>query len=104
METYKIEIQEFLARTVEVKAKNLSEAFSIVKDKYREAEIVLNYDDFVEVDFIDINSQSKDDEKNTLMKEVIEYLYSDEKKHFEELDNPENHIFNKLERLLALIE
>ena len=104
METFKIEIQEFLARVVEVQAENISEAFSKVDEQYKKAEIVLDYNDFVEVDYIDINTQSKSDETKKLMKVIIEYLYYDEKKHFEELNNPENHIFKKLARLKVLLE
>ncbi|MEI8201572.1 MAG: DpnD/PcfM family protein [Bacteroidota bacterium] len=104
MKTYKIEIQEFLARIVEVKSENIYEAISKINEQYKRAEIVLDYNDFVEVDFIDINSQSKSDEKNKLMKEIIEHLYSDEKRHFEELDKPDNHIFSKLERLKTLLD
>ena len=99
METFKIEIQEFLAKVVDVEADNASDAISKVNEKYKKAEIVLDYNDFVEVDFIDTNSQSKNDEKNKLISDVIEYLYYDEKKHFEELNEPENHIFIKLKRL-----
>ena len=99
METFKIEIQEFLARVVYVEADNTSDAISKVNEKYKKAEIVLDYNDFVEVDFIDTNSQNKNDEKNKLISDVIEYLYYDEKKHFEELNEPENHIFIKLKRL-----
>ena len=104
METFKIEIQEFLARVVEVQAENISEAFSKVDEQYKKAEIVLDYNDFVEVDYIDINTQNKSDETKKLMKVIIEYLYYDEKKHFEELNNPENHIFKKLARLKVLLE
>lgn len=103
METFKIEIQEFLARVVEIEAISLHEAISKITESYQKAEIVLDYNDFVEVDFIDISNQSKHDEKNNLINDVIEYLYNDEKKHFEELDEPENHIFKKLERLKLLI-
>lgn len=99
METFKIEIQELLARVVDIEANNKNEAISKVNELYKKAEIVLDYNDFVEVDFIDINSQSKNDEKNKLISKVIDYLYSDEKKHFEELDKPEDHIFLKLKRL-----
>lgn len=63
MEIFKIEIREFLARVVEIKAENVTDAISKVYDKYKKAEIVLDYDDFVEVDFIDINTQNKSDEK-----------------------------------------
>lgn len=103
METFKIEVQEFLARVVEIEAISLNEAISKITESYKKAEIVLDYNDFVEVDFIDISNQSKHDEKNNLINDVIEYLYNDEKKHFEELDEPENHIFKKLERLKLLI-
>lgn len=104
MRTFKIEIQELLARVVEVKSENLEEAILKVKEKYKRAEIVLDYNDFIEVDFIDINSQSKSDLKNVLMKEVVEYLYSDECKHYEESDKPGDHIFKKLERLKVLLD
>lgn len=101
METFKIEVQEFLARVVEVEAENVSDAISKVKEQYRKTEIVLDYNDFIEVNFID--TESKGDEKEKLMKEVIEYLYSDEKKHFEESGKPEEHIYRKLERLKILL-
>jgi len=104
MQTFKIEIQELLTRAVEVQAKNLEEAFSKVYDQYKKAEIVLDYNDFAEVNFTDINSQSKQDEINMLIKGIIDYLYTDEQKHFLESDNPENHIFPKLERLKSLVD
>lgn len=103
METFKIEIQELLTRVVEVQAENIQEAFTKVNEQYKKAELVLDYNDFSEVNFTDINSQSKTDEINSLMKEVIDYLYSDEQKHFEESNRPQNHIFEKLERLKSLI-
>ena len=104
METFKIEIQELLARVVEVQAENIQEAFSKVNEQYIKAEIVLDYNDFAEVNFTDINSQSKTDKISSLIKEVINYLYSDEKKHFEESNQPQNHIFEKLEQLKSLID
>ena len=102
MGTFKIEIQELLARVVEIEADNKNEAISKVNELYKKTEIVLDYNDFVEVDFTDINSQSKNDEKNKLISEVVEYLYSDEENHFEESEEPENHIFLKLKRLKEL--
>jgi hypothetical protein len=104
METFKIEIQEILARVVEVQADNIHDAFSKVDDRYKKAEIVLDYNDFAEVNFADIDSHSKKDEINELIRGIIDHLYLDEKKHFEESDNPENHIFLKLERLKALVD
>ena len=102
MGTFKIEIQELLARVVEIEADNKNEAISKVNELYKKAEIVLDYNDFVGVDFTDINSQSKNDEKNKLISEVVDYLYSDEENHFEESEEPENHIFLKLKRLKEL--
>ena len=102
MKTFKIEIQEFLARVVEVEAENVIDAISKIEGQYKKTEIVLDYDDFIEANFID--TESKSDEKSELMKEVIEYLYYDEKKHFEEFDKPEKHIYTTLERLKALLD
>jgi len=99
MKTFKIEIQEFLSRVVEIEADNINDAFLKVNEKYKKSEIVLDYNDFVEVDFIDMNSQIKNDEKNKLINEVIDYLFTDEKKHFEELNEPENHIFFKINKI-----
>lgn len=104
METFKVEIQELLARVVEVQAETIQDAFSKIKEQYKKAEIVLDYNDFAEVNFTDINSQSRADEINSLIKEVVKYLYTDEKKHFEELEKPNNHIFPKIERLNTLID
>lgn len=104
METFKIEVQELLTRVVEVQSENIQEAFSKVHDQYKKAEIVLDYNDFTEVNFTDINSPSKKDEMNALIKEIINYLYADEQKHFEESDNSENHVFKKIERLKSLVD
>ena len=104
MKIFKIEIQETLARVVEVQADNLYEAFSKVKYQYKKTDIVLDYSDLVAVDFIDMDGQSKKDEINTLAKDVIEYLYWDEQKDFKGSGKPENHIFKKLERLKTLID
>ena len=41
----------------------------------------------------------KNEEKNRLICEIIEYLYEEEKKYFEKLNKPHNHIFLKLELL-----
>lgn len=47
METYKIEIQEFLSRIIEIEAENLDEAISKAKEMYQKEEIVLDSDDYV---------------------------------------------------------
>jgi hypothetical protein len=104
METFKIEVQEFLSRVVEVDAESRSEAISKINFQYQKTEIVLDYNDFVEVNFLDINSQSLIDEKDNLIKGVIDYLYEDEKKRYEEFEvAPENHIYLKIKRLNELL-
>lgn len=104
MQTFKIEIQELLARVVEVKADNIDHAYSKVHDQYERAEIVLDYNDYVDVDFIDVDKQSKTEEMTMLIKDLIGYLYNDERIHFEKMRMPENHIFKKLERLKSIID
>lgn len=101
METFKIEIQELLSRTIDIQAQNIEEAIEKVNKMYNSEKIVLDYDDLTKREIIPnilIN------EKENLTKEIIEYLYQDEKKHFEELEEPNNHIFSKIERLKTLVE
>ena len=104
MGTFKIEVQEFFARVIEIDAKDSQDAFAKVQRQYKNEKIVLDYNDFVDVNFIDFNSQSKEDEKNMLIKDIIEYIYVDKQKHFEESNNPKNNIFKKVERLKFLID
>ncbi len=47
METFKIEIQEFLSKIIEIEAKNIDEAVSKVREMYRSQEIVLDSEDYV---------------------------------------------------------
>lgn len=104
METFKIEVQEFLSRVVEVEAESRDEAILKINEDYEKTKIVLDYNDFVEVNFIDINVPNPNDEQVKLINEIIDYLYEDEKKHFEELDEPKDHIYLKLEKLRILID
>lgn len=55
MKNFKIEIQETLARDIEVKADSYEEALEKVKDQYYESDIVLYADDFVRVEFVKID-------------------------------------------------
>lgn len=47
MEKFKVEIQEFLSRIIEVEAETKDEAISKVCELYRNEEIVLDSDDYV---------------------------------------------------------
>ncbi|MBV6493965.1 MAG: hypothetical protein LDLANPLL_01989 [Turneriella sp.] len=101
MKTFKIEVQELLSRTVDIEAKNIGEAIEKVNQMYNSEEIILDYNDLSKSEIIPNDLLN---EKEDLIKEVIQYLYQDEKKHFEELEKPKNHIFSKLERLRILVE
>ena len=54
MKTFKIEVQEFLSRIVEVEANSKDEAVSLVRKLYQNQEIVLDDSDFIhnEIDVI----------------------------------------------------
>jgi hypothetical protein len=101
---FEIEIQEILCRVVKIKAKSYNSALDKIREKYTKCEIVLDYNDFVDVSYQDINKQSAEDEKNKLILEIIDYLYNDEKTHY--LASSEtarkNHIHCKLKRLKTL--
>ena len=100
METFKIAIQAILSKTINIQAQNIEEALEKVNQMYRMEEIVLDYSDFVDKKIIPSTLKN---EKEFLIKEIIEYLYEDEKIHFEELEEPNNHIFSKIQRLKTLL-
>ena len=52
MKTFEIEIKETLSRIVKVKAKTENEAFAIVKQMYNNEDVILDSDDFVDVEII----------------------------------------------------
>lgn len=51
MQEYDIEIEEVLQRTVKVEAENREEALKKAEEKYKEEEIILDENDFKEVNF-----------------------------------------------------
>lgn len=59
MNKYSVEITETLQRTVEVEAENATEAYKKVNAMYRDADIVLDSDDFIDFD-IDVVNEEKD--------------------------------------------
>jgi len=56
METFKIEIQEFLSRIIEIQAENIDDAIIKAKELYQKEEIILDSDDYVTTE---INEYSK---------------------------------------------
>lgn len=101
MGTFKIEIQELLSRTIDIQAQDVDEAIEKANKMYNSEEIILDYNDLKKTEII---PNILLNEKDNLIKEIIEYLYHDEKKHFEELEEPVDHIFLKIERLKILVD
>lgn len=54
METFRIEVKETLSRTIEIEANSMDEAYSKVREMYRDEEIVLDSEDYIETEFIEI--------------------------------------------------
>ena len=54
MAKYKVRITEYLSKIVEVEASDEEMAMRIVKDRYFDEEIVLDYGDFDDVEFNNI--------------------------------------------------
>ncbi len=48
LNTYKFEITEILQKIVNIKADSKKEAYKIIGDMYKDEEIVLDSDDFIE--------------------------------------------------------
>lgn len=51
MKKYKITITESLKKELEIEAVSKDEAMDLVKEKYKNEEIILTADDFADVDF-----------------------------------------------------
>lgn len=49
---FKITVEETLAREIEVEAYDVDDAITIVKSQYRNGDIVLDADDFVDVEYL----------------------------------------------------
>jgi len=100
---YSIKIEEKLSRVVTVKAKAIEEAIDLVEDMYRKEEIVLDYSDFHGDLTIEKKEDIFDSRKDFLINELIQYLIKDEEKHYEELQEPNDHIYLKLLELKEYI-
>jgi hypothetical protein len=48
MKTFKIEISETLSRVIEIEADTVDDAISIVNEKYKSEEIILDESDYIE--------------------------------------------------------
>ncbi len=92
---YEIEITEILERTEKVKAKTLEEALLIVEKMYNEEDIILDWSDSNG----NVIIKEKGDDFSELINSLTEYMIDDERKHYEESNKPENHIYLTLLQL-----
>lgn len=59
MGTYKIEIQEFLSRIVEVKSRNINDAITKINDMYLREEIILGSDDYIQTEINEFHTTNE---------------------------------------------
>lgn len=103
---YKIVISEKLKRIIEVDKRTSDEAIEFIRNQYKDEKIVLDYSDF-DGEVI-IENQEYEIRKETLIRDIIDYLYEDEQKDYEEYfgekkpKKEDNHIFYKLYELKKL--
>ena len=57
MKEFKVEVMETLVRIVTVEAEDINEAIDKVMYDYNNAELVLDADDFLDVDFLILNEE-----------------------------------------------
>jgi len=88
-----IKVIEILSRIVTVDSLSVEDALHTVENMYKNEEIVLDEGDFNDSVIIEKKEDNFNSKKDFLINEVIEYLIRDEKKHYEELDKPSEHIY-----------
>lgn len=104
MKTFKIEITETLSKVITVESDSIETATKQVQQQYQKSEIVLDYTNLISTDFSSSTKKKTDKEKIDLTKELIDYLFDSEKKHFEEfLIKPNNHMYLKLKKLKEIV-
>lgn len=57
MKKFNIEITETLQRQIEIEAEDYDEAIKIIKERYHNSEIVLDFNDYIDTDFRLITNQ-----------------------------------------------
>jgi len=104
MKTFEFEIKEILSKLIEVDANSEDEAYQKVKNMYKSKDIVLDNSDVTDFSVKKVLINDDALQKDNLA-ELVDYLYQDEKKHYEAFNDnkPSNHIFLKLEKIKKLI-
>lgn len=103
MKTFEIEIIETLSKTVKIKAQSVEDAILKAEKLYKDAEIVLTDNDYIDttIELLEDNVARYD--KKGLIDDILEHFLEDEKKHYEEYEHkPKDHIYLKLKRLKEL--
>lgn len=100
MKKFEIQITEKLSRIIEIEANSEMEAIEEITRRHNNKNIVLDYNDFEGAVI-----HKKEDDLKSLLEIVVEYLFEDEKRHFEEDDEPsENHIYLILVKIKKLLD
>ena len=103
MDNYKIEVEETYQRQLNVEANSLDDAVEKVHNLYKLKKINAQLTSLVSYKIKDeISNKSLE----SLAREVVYYLYKDEKRHYEETEEGEkkNHIYLTLKNILNIID
>ncbi len=99
-----IRVTEILSRVVTIDSDSVEEALDSVENMYNTEDIVLDYSDFDG----DVIIEKKEDDflsrKDLLVNRLIDYLIKDEEKHYEESEQPKEHIYLTLLKLKQYIK
>jgi len=99
-----IRVTEILSRVVTIDSDSVEEALDSVENMYNTEDIVLDYSDFDG----DVIIEKKEDDflsrKDLLVNRLIDYLIKDEEKHYEESEQPKEHIYLTLLELKQYIK
>jgi len=88
-----IKITEILSRVITINSLSIEDAIITVEDMYKNEEIVLDYSNFNDDVLIEKKEENFSSRKDLLINKVVQYLIKDEKKHYEESEKPNNHIY-----------
>jgi len=88
-----IKIAEILSKVITINSLSVEDAIITVEDMYKNEEIVLDYSNFNDDVLIEKKEENFISRKDLLINKVVQYLIEDEKKHYEESEKPNNHIY-----------
>ena len=100
---FDVNVQEVLSRTISVDAESLEDAISKVEEMYHNEGIVLDYGDFNGNVIFEEKEDNFDCRKDMLIDKMIKYMIRKEKRHYEESNFPNEHIYLTLKELQEAI-